>query len=237
MTPHNSARKGDFAKTVLMPGDPLRAKFIAENFLENPQLVTSVRNVLGYTGTYKGVPVSVMASGMGMPSIGIYSYELFEKYDVENIVRIGSAGSYTERLNVRDVVLAESAYSESSFAFCTTGETSKVLMPSQQLNDIISAKAKELDIECKDARIYSSDTFYTDPSKGGWQAQRDVSGAECIEMEAFALFCIANWLGKRAACLLTISDSFCSSEELSAEDRQNSFTQMMRLALESAIAF
>lgn len=235
MTPHINAKEGDFAKTVLMPGDPLRAKFIAETFLDNPQLVTSVRNVLGYTGTYKGVPVSVMASGMGMPSIGIYSSELYQFYGVENIIRVGSAGSYVERLNVRDVVLAEYAFSESTYAKCTCGETSNILYPSAEINDTIVAKANELGIDCKQAKVHSSDAFYTAPEMGGWQVIRDNTGADCVEMESFALFCNANMLGKRAACILTISDSFCTKTELSSEDRQNSFTQMMQLALETAI--
>lgn len=235
MTPHNSARKGDFAKTVLMPGDPLRAKFIAENFLENPRLVTSVRNVLGYTGTYNGVPVSVMASGMGMPSVCIYSYELYTQYDVENIIRVGSAGSYVERLSVRDVVLAEYAFSRSTIAQCTNGEQSDILYPSKHINDVIDAKASELGIHCKMAKVHSSDTFYTDPAVGGWEHLRDTTGTDCVEMEAFGLFNTAKMVGKNAACILTISDSFCHKVELSAEERQNSFTQMMKLALESAI--
>ena len=236
-TAHNEAQQGDFAKTVLMPGDPLRAKFIAEHFLENPRLVNKVRNVFGYTGTYKGVPVSVMASGMGMPSIGIYSYELYQFYGVENIIRIGSAGSYTERLSVRDVVLAEYAYSESTFAKCTCGITDDKLYPTKELNDIIAKKAGELGITCKQARVHSSDAFYTDPAMGTWMDIRDRTNTDCVEMESFALFTNARMLGKRAACILTISDSFCTKAVLSAEDRQNSFTQMMQLALESAIAF
>lgn len=237
MTAHNNAQPGDFAKTVLMPGDPLRAKFIAENFLDDPKLVTTVRNVLGYTGTYKGVPVSVMASGMGMPSIGIYSYELYQFYGVENIVRVGSAGSYVERLNVNDVVLAEYAFSDSSFARCTSGYEDDKTYPSTELNAIIQQKAAETGIDCKIAKVHSSDAFYTDPALGGWQALRERTGTECVEMESFALFHNANMLGKRAACILTISDSFVTEQALSAEDRQNSFTQMMKLALESAIAF
>ena len=134
ITPHNNASKGDYAKTVLMPGDPLRAKYIAETFLENPRLVNTVRNMLAYTGTYKGVPVSVMASGMGMPSIGIYSYELYNFYGVDNIVRIGSAGSYSERLQVRDVALAEYAFSKSTYARSASGETSDKIYPSEELN-------------------------------------------------------------------------------------------------------
>lgn len=235
-TPHNNAPKGAFAKTVLMPGDPLRAKFIAENFLTDAHLVNNVRNVLGYTGLYKGKPVSVMASGMGMPSIGIYSWELFTQYDVENIIRVGSAGSYVERLNVQDVVVAESAFSDSSFARVQNGYDKDVTMPSTEINKVVMEKAEELGIECKPCRVYSSDVFYTDPKMGDYKDIADRTGSECVEMESFALFHNASVLGKRAACLLTISDSFVTKAELSAEDRQNSFKTMMQLALETAIA-
>lgn len=235
-TPHNTAPEGAFAKTVLMPGDPLRAKYIAETFLTDPEVVTSVRNVYGYTGTYKGVPVSVMASGMGMPSIGIYSYELYKFYGVENIIRIGSAGSYVERLNVRDVVLAEKAFSESTYALYQNGEKSHTLYPSPHINDIVIKKAEELGIEYKMGIVHSSDVFYSEPVIGGWEAIRDRTQSDCVEMESYALFHNANVLGKNAACLLTISDSFVTKCELSAEERQNSFNTMMRLALETAIA-
>ena len=234
-TPHISAPDGAFAKTLLMPGDPLRAKFIAETFLTAPTLVTSVRNVLGYTGTYKGVPVSVMASGMGMPSIGIYSWELYKFYGVENIIRIGSAGSYREWLGVMDVTLAESAVSESSFALVQGGETSHCLKPSNTLNAAIQKKAEELGIELKMSVVHSSDVFYSEPSLGTWQDIAKRTGSDCVEMESFALFHNAHQLGKHAACLLTISDSFVNHVELTAEQRQNSFTEMMRLALETAI--
>ena len=235
-TPHISAAAGDFAKTVLMPGDPLRAKFIAETFLTDIKLVTSVRNTLGYTGLYNGKPVSVMASGMGMPSIGIYSYELFKFYDVENIIRIGSAGSYREWLNVRDVTLAKDSVSESSYAKVQGGCKDTHIKPSAEINAVIEAKAKELGIECKPSVVHSSDVFYGEPSQGTWQDIAEKTGSDCVEMESFALFHNANMLGKRAACLLTISDSFVSHVELTAEERQNSFTQMMKLALETAIA-
>lgn len=233
-TPHNSAQKGDFAKTVLMPGDPLRAKFIAETFLENPKLVTSVRNVLGYTGTYNGKKVSVMASGMGMPSIGIYSYELYTQYGVETIIRVGSAGAYTEDLEVYDVVLAESAFSESNFARTQNGCEDDVLYPSKETNERILAAAEKLGIPCKEARIHSSDVFYQDANRGSYTRYPEKYGAKCVEMESFALFHNANVLGKKAACILTISDSFVTNQEVSAEGRQNSFTAMMRLALEAA---
>ena len=233
-TPHNGAENGAFAKTVLMPGDPLRAKFIAETFLENPKLVTSVRNVLGYTGTYNGKEISVMASGMGMPSIGIYSFELFTQYGVETIVRIGSAGSYTEDLNLYDVVLAESAYSESSFAKTQNGCEDDVLYPSREINEKLLAAAEKLGIPCKEARIHSSDVFYQDANRGSFTRYPEKHGAKCVEMESFALFHNANVLGKKAACLLTISDSLVTHEETTAEERQNAFTAMMKIALELA---
>lgn len=234
-TPHISAREDAFAKTVLMPGDPLRAKFIAENFLENAELVTSVRNMLGYTGTYKGVPVSVMASGMGIPSMAIYSWELFNFYGVETIIRIGSAGSYRDWLNVMDVTLAESAVSESSFARIQGGVTDNRLFPNKGLNETILQKAKELGIDLKMSTLHTSDAFYVDSSQGTWQDTAERTGTDCVEMESFALFHNANMLNKRAATLLTISDSFVSQQELTPEERQTSFTEMMNLALETVV--
>lgn len=234
-TPHNNAPEGAFAKTVLMPGDPLRAQYVAVNFLTDVKLVNTVRNCLGFTGLYKGVPVSVMASGMGMPSIGIYSYELYRDYGVENIIRIGSAGSYTARLDLQDVVLAESAFSDSSFARIQNGYDKNVNYPSPVINAKVMEKAKELGIDCKPCRVHSSDVFYTDTDES-YRELAERSGSECVEMESFALFHNASQLGKNAACLLTISDSFVSARELSAEDRQTSFRTMMTLALETAIA-
>lgn len=232
-TPHISAPEGGFAKTVLMPGDPLRAKFVAETFLEDAQLVTSVRNMLGYTGTYKGVPVSVMGSGMGMPSIGIYSWELYSIFGVENIIRIGSAGSYKDWLEVLDVTMAESAMTESTYALVQNGETAGEMFPDATLNEAIRQKAVELDIDLKPSKVYSSDVFYT---KETWQEIAERTGADCVEMESFALFHNAAVLGKRAACLLTISDSYVSKLELTSEEREKSFNEMIRLALETAIS-
>lgn len=236
MTPHISAPAGAFAKTVLMPGDPLRAKFMAENFLDDARLVTSVRNVLGYTGTSRGVPVSVMASGMGMPSIGIYSYELFKFYGVENIIRIGSAGSYSPSLKVMDVFLGESAYSESSFAMVHDGVAAHELFPSEKINAVIKSKAGELDIPLATGKIHSSDVFYGGENGKAWQEIREATGVDCVEMESFALFQIANSLGRDAACLLTISDSLVSHQVLSPLERQESFRTMMELALAAARA-
>ena len=237
-TPHNRAENGQIAKTVLMPGDPLRAKFIAETFLENPVLFNDVRGMLGYTGTYKGKQISVMGSGMGMPSIGIYSYELYTQYGVENIIRIGSAGSYTADAKVYDVVLATGAYSESSFAKTMNGTTEDILPPSQELCDALRKSAKELGIRMVEGNIHSSDVFYRhDDSKNPtyWERLRDEKGCVAVEMESFALFCNAKALGKRAACLLTISDSFVNHEVTTAEERQTSFTNMMKIALEASI--
>ncbi len=234
-TPHNSAQKGDFAKTVLMPGDPLRAKFIAETFLEAPKLVTSVRGMLGYTGTYQGRPVSVMGSGMGMPSIGIYSYELFTQYGVENIIRIGSAGSYSERARIFDVVLATAAYSESSYARTQNGCGEDTLKPSDSLNGKLRAAARKLDLPLLEGVIHSSDVFYREDRSPYWQRLRDEKGCVAVEMESFALFHNANVTGKNAACLLTISDSFISHEETTPEQRQTSFTNMMKIALGSVL--
>ncbi len=234
-TPHNNAKDGAYAKTVLMPGDPLRAKFVADEFLTDVELVNNVRNCSGYTGLYKGVRVSVQASGMGMPSIGIYSYELYDQYGVENIIRIGSSGSYTDHLHVKDVVLADSAYSESSYALVHNGYKEPINYPSKSLNDAILRTARELGIGCKTCCVHSSDVFYAGPVAGTYQELAERTKTDCVEMESFALFHNAAFLGKHAACLLTISDSFVSSEELSAEERQNGFEEMVKLALETAI--
>ncbi|MEG0878038.1 MAG: purine-nucleoside phosphorylase [Oscillospiraceae bacterium] len=232
-TPHNQAEKGQFAKTVLMPGDPLRAKFIADTFLENVKEVNGVRGMLGFTGTYNGKPVSVMGSGMGMPSIGIYSYELYTQYDVDNIIRIGSAGSYSEKAKVFDVVLASAAYSESSYAITQNGYDKDTTYPSEKLNTAIANSAKELNMPLITGVIHSSDVFYREDKTPYWQKLRDEKGCLAVEMESFALFHNASVTGKNAACLLTISDSFTSHEVTTAEDRQKNFTNMMRIALGS----
>ena len=233
-TPHNKAELGQIAKTVLMPGDPLRAKFIAETFLENPVLVNDVRGMLGYTGTYQGKQVSVMGSGMGMPSIGIYSHELYAQYGVENIIRIGSAGSYTDKAKLFDVVLATGAVSESSYAKTQSGFEGHITFPSQELNNKLRASAAEQGIPLIEGNIHSADVFYRQPSDEKptyWEKLRDERGCVCVEMESFALFANAQVLGKHAACLLTISDSFVSPEITTAEQRQKSFTDMMKVAL------
>ena len=236
-TPHIAAQPGDFAKTVLMPGDPLRAQFIADTFLQDVRQVTAVRGMLGFTGTYEGRPISVMGSGMGMPSIGIYSYELFKFYGVENIVRIGSAGSYTDKAKLFDVVLAAGAVSESSYARTQSGFEGHITFPSRELNEKLRASAQKLGIPLIEGNIHSSDVFYRQPSDAKptyWEKLRDEQGCVCVEMESFALFANAQVLGKHAACLLTISDSFVSPEITTAEQRQKSFTDMMKVALGAA---
>ena len=234
-TPHNQGEKGDIARTVLMPGDPLRAKYIAEHYLEDVHQFNTVRNMLGYTGTYQGKRVSVMGSGMGMPSIGIYSYELYTMYDVENIIRIGSAGAYCDELDVLDLVLVESAWSESTFAKVQGGVTADVLYPDAALNQTIAEAANKLGIPFKQCRIHSSDVFYHENNVADYRTFYREYQCKCVEMESFALFHNADVLGKKAACLLTISDSFVSTKALSAKERETSFDAMMRLALEAAL--
>lgn len=235
-TPHNIANKNEIAKVVLMPGDPLRAKFIAENYLENCKLFNTVRNMYGYTGYFKGKQVSVMGSGMGMPSIGIYSYELFSEYDVEVIIRIGSAGAYSPELNLYDLVLAENAWSESNYAFAQANIRKDRMYPNKQLNNMIVNTAEKMNIPVKIAPIHSSDVFYHE--KGICEPEEifEKHGCVCVEMESYALFHNANILNKKAACLLTISDSLVKQEYTTADERETSFTKMMQLALESAIA-
>ncbi len=233
-TPHNSAVEGQIAKTVLMPGDPLRAKYIAETFLENVTMFNSVRNMYGYTGTYQGKTISVMGSGMGMPSIGIYSYELYKFYGVENIIRIGSAGAYTDTLNLYDVVLADAAWSESSFALTQNGYSEDKTYPSEVLNNRLIEAAKMLEIPMKVATLHSSDVFYREESAVSFQEIYAKHDCVAVEMESFALFHNAKVLGKNAACLVTISDSLVTHEVTTAEERQLSFTKMMEIALQMA---
>ena len=231
MTPHNEAEKGDIAKTVLMPGDPLRAKFIVETFLDDYKLVNSVRNIYAYTGHYKGKEVTIMASGMGMASIGIYSYELYKFYDVDTIIRIGSAGAYTDELNLYDIVLADGAYSESTFAKTQNNEESNILHGSKELNDHIKEVAKNMGINIHFNNIHSSDVFYKE--NDNFRELNEKYGCSCVEMESFALFHNAKVLGKKAACILTISDNLVTHAKTTPEERQNSFKQMIELALES----
>ena len=226
MTPHIKAKKKEIAKTVIMPGDPLRAEFIAKNYLENYKLVNSVRGMLAYTGIYKGKEVTVMGSGMGMPSMGIYSYELFKFYDVENIIRIGSCGAYQPSLKLYDVILATSSYSESSYAYIQNGTSEKIIHPSSLLSKKIKDAALNLNKKIHEGIIYSSDVFYAENQR----IPDDVLG---IEMESFALFHNAKILNKNAACILTVSDHILTKEQTTSEEREKAFTEMMEIALET----
>lgn len=234
-TPHIQAKNGDISKFVLMPGDPLRARYIAETYLKNPRCINEVRNMLGFTGTYQGKEITVMASGMGMASMGIYSYELYREYDVECIIRIGSAGAYVRELDLYDVVLAESAWSESSFARVQNGYDKDTIDPDRELNDRIIKAAEREQIPVRLTPVHSSDVFYTESNVDNYIAINQKHGCTCVEMESFALFHNANVLERKAACLLTISDSFCTNEKTSAEERQTSFTNMMKVALAAAL--
>ncbi len=232
-TPHIAAQQGDFAKTVLMPGDPLRAKYIAETFLEDAVLVNNVRGVQGHTGTYKGKRVSVMASGMGMPSIGIYSYELFHFYDVDNIIRIGTAGAMHKDLKIRDVVIGMGACTDSNFAsqFQLPG-TYAPIASYELLRKAVDVVESMGNINYKVGNILSADVFYNDNERTTelWQKM----GVLAVEMEAAALYMNAARCGKNALAICTISDSMVTGEATTAEERQSSFNDMVKIALEIA---
>jgi purine-nucleoside phosphorylase len=233
-TAHIKANPSDFAKTVLMPGDPLRSKFVAETFLENPKLVNNVRGVQGYTGTYKGVPITVMASGMGMPSIGIYSYELYNFFGVENIIRIGSAGALADHVNLRDVIIGMGACTNSCYQdqYNLNGKFAPIAN-FELLTHAVEA-AKELGVNYHVGNILSSDVFYhADPAFNDAWRKMGVLG---IEMEAAALYMNAAVAGKRALAICTVSDHIIRGEALDADSRQTSFTDMMNIALNVGVA-
>lgn len=233
-TPHINASPEDFAKTVLMPGDPLRAKFIAENFLVGVKRVNEVRGMLGYTGTYKGTRVSVMGSGMGMPSIGIYSYELFNFFDVDNIIRVGTAGAISENVKVRDIVIAMGACTNSHYASQYGLPGTFAPIASYGLMKTAIEKAEEHGARYHVGNCLSSDTFYNDDMTA--TAKWAKMGVLCIEMEAAALYMNAARSGKNALGIFTVSDHIITGEATSAEERQTTFTQMMEIALETAVA-
>jgi|SRR5690554_872461 len=233
-TPHIEVKsKNEFGKTVLMPGDPLRAKFVANTYLKDVKKINGVRNMLAFTGTYKGKKITVMGSGMGMPSIGIYSYELFKFYDVEQIIRIGSCGAYAKDAKLYDVIIVDDAYSESSFAKVAYGYDKNILPSSSEVVSNLEKAANELKYNFTKGRIHSSDVFYRHQGDV-FVDVRDQFNCLGVEMESFALFANAKFLGKKAGCILTVSDSLVTKEATTAKERQESFNKMMEIALEAA---
>ena len=236
-TPHNEANIGEIAKTVIMPGDPLRAKYIAENFLENYKLVNSVRGMYAYTGTYKGKEITVMAHGMGMPSIGIYCYELYKVYGVENIIRIGSCGAYLPELKLFDIVLSENVFSESNFALTLNNQDCHIVSADSSLNDIIVDTAKEININIHVGNTVCTDCFdvyMTDVNQFLSRIPEGFNPASA-EMEAFALFYVAKILNKNAACLMSVVDSKYIKDIATPEERQTGLNNMIKLALDSSL--
>ncbi len=232
-TPHIEAKEEDIAKVVLMPGDPLRAKLIAEKYLKNYKVVNKVRNILAYTGDYKGKKITVFASGMGNPSMGIYSYELFKFYDVDKIIRIGSCGAYSENIDLYSLIVVDKSYSNSAYDDILNGENVPFAEGSYSLNQKILDTAKKLDFDVLYGNIYCTDVFYNEIDNPTMLYNE----YQCLgtEMESFALFLNAKKLGKEASCILTVSDNLITHEETTSEERQNSFTKMMELALNTAL--
>lgn len=234
-TAHNEANIGDIAKNVIMPGDPLRAKYIAETYLEDYKLVNSIRNMYAYTGTYKGKEVTVMASGMGVPSIGIYSYELYKFYDVDEIIRVGTCGSFNKDVRLRNVILSEGAYSKTYFPKLLDGNDIDYIESDKELNNKILDVAKDKNINVKYGKTITSDVFdlYVDDMD---KFESNYSGEYLsVEMEAFGLFYIAKKLGKKASCLMTVVDSKYDNGSISSEERRTSLDEMIQLALESIL--
>ena len=230
MTPHINALETDIAKTVIMPGDPLRAKHIAETYLEDVVQFNSVRNMYAYTGCYKNKRVTVMGSGMGIPSMGIYSYELYKFYNVENIIRVGTAGAYTTDLNLYDILLVKSSYSKSSYAKVQANIDDHILYSNESLNEKIRKTALDMQIDLKECQVCSSEAFYNETEK-----PEEMLANNCLacEMESFALFENARYLNKKAACLLTISDNIVTKEATSSQEREKNLNKMIELALET----
>ncbi|AZI19782.1 purine-nucleoside phosphorylase [Chryseobacterium taklimakanense] len=235
MSVHISAKKEEIAKTVLQPGDPLRAKFIADHYLTDAKLVSTTRNIFYYTGLYKGQEITVGASGMGVPSIGIYSYELYTEYEVENIVRIGTCGAYTPELKLFDILNVENAASESTYAKFAWEIDEEIISNQGNLFDVISHTAKELGLKTIPTNIHTSDIFYRKSAEVPQIATK--YNCLAVEMEAFALFANAQFLGKNAATILTVSDIIPTREQISADERERALRTMMELALESALRF
>ena len=237
MTPHNNAKKEDIANIVVMPGDPLRAKYIAEHYLENYKLVNTVRNMYAYTGEYKGKRITVMAHGMGMASMGIYAYELYKIYDVDSIIRIGSAGSYSKDLKLFDIILSERSYTESSYALTQNNEDCHIVESDKELNNIIIQTAKEKNVDLIVGNTVCTDCFdyyMTDPSQFKARIPKELNVISA-EMEAFALFYIAKILNKKASCIMSIVDSEFLNEIATPEDRETGLNRMIELALDSTL--
>lgn len=237
MTPHNEAKLEDIASTVLMPGDPLRAKYIADNFLTDVKLINSVRNMYGYTGLYKGKKITVFASGMGMPSMGIYCYELYKFYNVQNIIRIGSCGAYSPDLNIFDTLLVDNSYTEGNFAYALEGANCHTIQADESLNNIIENCSKELNIPIVKGNVLCSEVFdyyvkNIDDLISRFPKDLNIIGAE---MESFALFYTAKYLNRKAACLLAVVDSHYKNQAITAEEREKSLNNMIVLSLESAL--
>lgn len=237
MTPHNEAQKGDIANIVIMPGDPLRAKYIAENFLDNYILVNSVRGMYAYTGNYKGKRITVMASGMGMPSMGIYSYELFKFYDVQTIIRIGSCGAYSKNLNLFDIILSENCYTEGNYALTMNNENSHIVSSSDDINNIIKETAKDNNINLYVGNTVCTDCFDIYMTDVNEFLSRVPEGFNPIsaEMEAFALFYTARLLNKKASCIMSVVDSKYIDKVATPEERQTGLNNMIKLALDSSL--
>lgn len=234
-TAHNEANLGDIAKTVLMSGDPLRVKAIAEKYLDNPKLVNKIRNIYAYTGTYKEKEVTVMAHGMGIPSMGIYAYELFKFYEVDKIIRLGSCGAYSEDLNLLDILLVDKSYTESNFSYELNNEKVNETESSKDVNDKLKEAAKKLGINLVEGNVMSTDCFDWYVKDIKVLLDRLPNDVIAAEMESFALFYLAEKFNKKAACLLTVVDSHYKKEELSAEDRESKLDNMALVALESII--
>jgi purine-nucleoside phosphorylase len=237
MTPHNEAKKDEIAKTVIMPGDPLRAKYIAEKFLKGAKLVNKVRGMYAYTGKYKGKAVTVMAHGMGIPSAGIYIYELYKFYDVENIIRVGSCGGFGSDLKLLDTVLVDKAYTESNFAYTFNNEDVKLVQSSEEINNIIENIAEEKSIPYVKGNVFSSDVFdlYATDIKQAHERQPKDANLIGAEMESFVLFYLSKLFNRRASCLLTVVDTHTDKRQVSTETRQTALNDMIELALETAI--
>lgn len=232
-TPHNMANKDDIAKTVIMPGDPKRATYIAQHYLDDYKLVNDVRGMNAYTGYYKGKRITVMAHGMGIPSAAIYSYELFKFYDVDSIIRIGSCGSYTNDLSLKSIILVSESYSDTNYDVSQGGVNKDIIKSNSQLNNIIEDTAIRNNINITKARVYSSDAFYTENNI--CKKMYDEYKCLAVEMESYAIFYNAELLNKKASCLLTVSDNLLSGDKLDSNQREQSFNDMIVLALESAI--